>query len=219
MGAQSRCGFPAGVRKRARMAPDVQALFNFGYRQTDDANYLITAGLAGSNSNGGTRYLQKFREEVDAALIGFALHRRSSEGNLETIAKVARDGVLLGARMHLDGEGDAAGCFSKGNHGTRLSAPSNLSFSSMPLCLRLGSCSKNCRPHADTRRALFDGNLEVMGHTHGESCHADCGKIASGNFIAKLTQFAEMGPSGLGIVRVRWNRHETEYFQKLPARG
>src|SRR5205807_9977637 len=104
MGAQSRRGFPAGVRKRSRRAPDVQAVFNFGYRQTDDANYLITAGVAGSNSNGGTRYLQEFREEGDAGLVGFALERRSSEGNPERTAKVVIGGVLVRARGALDGE-------------------------------------------------------------------------------------------------------------------
>src|SRR5438445_12351513 len=155
MGAQSRRGFPAGVRKRSRRAPDVQALFNFGYRQTDDANYLITAGVAGSNSNGGTRYLQKFREEVDAGLIGFALHRRSSEGNPESIAKFASDGVLFRARMDLDGEGDAAGCFSKGNHVTRLGASSNLSCRLCRLWFRLGSYSKTCRSYRYTRRRLL----------------------------------------------------------------
>jgi hypothetical protein len=38
--------------------------------QTLDANYFIPARFAGRNGNGRSRNLQKFREEVDAGLVG-----------------------------------------------------------------------------------------------------------------------------------------------------
>src|SRR5258706_3487112 len=77
--------------------------------QTRDPNHFIPAGLAGCNSNGGTRYLQKFCEELDTRLVGFAVDGRGSQGQFERVAYFAGDGVLLGARVDFDSEGGAAG--------------------------------------------------------------------------------------------------------------
>jgi hypothetical protein len=45
---------------------------DFVGRKSGDANHFCAAGLAGSNGNGRSRYLQKFREEFDAGFIGSA---------------------------------------------------------------------------------------------------------------------------------------------------
>jgi hypothetical protein len=53
-----------------------QATFQFFNRQSSHANYFPAPGLAGSNGNGRSGHLQKFREEFDAGLIGAAFYGR-----------------------------------------------------------------------------------------------------------------------------------------------
>src|SRR5258707_6781693 len=77
--------------------------------QTRDPNHSIPAGQAGCNSNGGPRHLQKFCEEFDAGGVGFAVRGRGSQGDFQRVAYFAGDGVLLGARVDFDSEGDSVG--------------------------------------------------------------------------------------------------------------
>ena len=64
--------------------------------------------MAGCNSNGRTRYLQKLCKEIDASLIGLAIHRRGRERQFQSVANLASDGILLSTRMDFDREGCAA---------------------------------------------------------------------------------------------------------------
>src|SRR5208283_231853 len=53
---------------------------DFFGRQAGYADHFIPAGLAGCNSNGGTRYLQKFCEKIYARVVGFAVDWRGGQG-------------------------------------------------------------------------------------------------------------------------------------------
>ena len=64
------------------------------------------AALTGGNGNGRTRDAQKFGEELDAGVVGFAINRRRSYRQLKRIANFSSDCVLLSARMNFDAEGN-----------------------------------------------------------------------------------------------------------------
>ena len=81
----------------------------FFHRQTHHPDHFIPAGLAGCNSNGGTRYLQKFCEKIDAGFVGFAVDGRSGQGQFQRVANFAGDGILLRSRMDFDCEGGSVG--------------------------------------------------------------------------------------------------------------
>jgi hypothetical protein len=55
--------------------------------------------VAGCNSNGGTRYLQKFCKEIDAGLVGLAIDRGRNDSEFQSVANFTSDGILLRARM------------------------------------------------------------------------------------------------------------------------
>lgn len=90
-----------------RTASDAEALAHLLTRQAGYTYHLIPAGLAGCNSNGGTRHLQKFCEEIDAGVVGFAIDGRSGERDLEHVADYASDSVFLRSGMNFDGESSA----------------------------------------------------------------------------------------------------------------
>src|SRR5216684_7124308 len=95
---------------------DLQAFLDLLRRQPRHPDNLIPAGLAGSNSNGRTRHIQKFRKEFDAGGVGLAVHGRSSQRDLECVANVAGDCVLLRARMDFDREAHSGGRVSYNYH-------------------------------------------------------------------------------------------------------
>src|SRR5712671_4629988 len=70
----------------ANEAPRSQSSVHFLRRQPRHPDHLIPAGLAGSNSNGRTRHIQKFCEEIDACLIGFAVYGWGGQREFERIA-------------------------------------------------------------------------------------------------------------------------------------
>src|SRR5215469_13639304 len=105
MDVRNRCESLAGAEKGSRRAPEVEARLYFFRSQPDDANHLIAAGLAGSNSNGGARHLQKFCEEFDTGLVGFTIDRGRGERDFEYVAERADHRILSGARLHFDREG------------------------------------------------------------------------------------------------------------------
>src|ERR1051326_38095 len=82
-----------------------------------NANGLQAAASAGSYRNGRARDFQKIGEEINAAIIGAAFDRRRGQGEFDGIAKLARDGVLLGPGMDFDLKGDAVFIFADRNHG------------------------------------------------------------------------------------------------------
>ncbi len=93
-----------------RVSPlDAQPFAYLRRRQPCHSNYFIPASQSGCNSNGGSRYVQKLREKFDACLVGFAVHRRRGQGQFQRVAHLARDGVLLGPRVDLDGKRRTAG--------------------------------------------------------------------------------------------------------------
>jgi hypothetical protein len=59
---------------------DFQTLSDFFCRQARHADHFIPAGLAGCNSNGGTRQVQKLCEKINAGFVGFAVDGRGCEG-------------------------------------------------------------------------------------------------------------------------------------------
>src|SRR6266403_2996243 len=91
-------------RGRPRPRSIAQTLSYLLSGQPRDPDNLIPAGLAGSNSNGRTRHIQKFRKEFDAGLVCFAVYRRGGERDLEGVAHLASNCVFLRARMDLDCE-------------------------------------------------------------------------------------------------------------------
>src|SRR6266851_2885003 len=95
---------------------DLQAFLDLLRGQPRHPDNFIPAGLAGSNSNGRTRHIQKFRKEFDAGGVGLAVHGRSSQRDLECVADVAGDCVLLRARMDFDRERNAGGRVSYNYH-------------------------------------------------------------------------------------------------------
>src|SRR6266849_1921291 len=95
---------------------DLQAFLDLLRGQPRHPDNFIPAGLAGSNSNGRTRHIQKFRKEFDAGGVGLAVHGRSSQRDLECVADVAGDCVLLRARMDFDREAHSGGRVSYNYH-------------------------------------------------------------------------------------------------------
>src|SRR5208337_2721879 len=75
---------------------------DFFGRQAGYADHFIPAGLAGCNSNGGTRYLQKFCEKIYARVVGFAVDWRGGQGQFQRVAYFAGDGVFPGARVDFE---------------------------------------------------------------------------------------------------------------------
>jgi len=55
------------------------------------------------------RNLQKFCEELDAGLVGTPVGGWCGHGQFQRIPEFARDGILFGAGMNLDGKCDARG--------------------------------------------------------------------------------------------------------------
>src|SRR5882672_10088722 len=88
--------------------------------QARDPDHFIPAGLAGSNSNGRARHIQKFRKEFDAGGVGFAVHGRSSERDFKCVADMAGDCVFLCAGMDFDSEGGFSGRLLIRGHRKRL---------------------------------------------------------------------------------------------------
>lgn len=72
--------------------------------------------LAGSNSNGGARHVQKICQEFNAGLVGLSLDGRRGQRDLENISELTSDGILPGAWVDLDGEGDSGSIFMDWNH-------------------------------------------------------------------------------------------------------
>src|ERR1035441_9391556 len=85
-------------------------------RQPRHTNHFIAAGLAGCNSNGGTRNVQKFCEKIDAGFVGLAIDWRSGQSQFQPVAYFACDGILLGARMDFDRESDSPRRILDGYH-------------------------------------------------------------------------------------------------------
>ena len=77
---------------------------------------VFAAGLAGSNSNGGARHLQKIRKEFNASFVGFSFDRGSGERNFQRPTQFAGDGILSRTRVNFDGKGYPAGGLVDGNH-------------------------------------------------------------------------------------------------------
>lgn len=76
------------------------------------ANDFVPAALASGNGNGRSRYLQKFREKVDARLIRAAFDRRRGQRKFQSVPEFARDRVLFRARMNSDTENNSVqSCF------------------------------------------------------------------------------------------------------------
>src|SRR5260370_494430 len=76
----------------------------------------MRSSLAGCNSNGGTRQVQKFCEEFDAGGVGFAVRGRGGKREFQSVACYAGDGVLLCPRVDFDREGRAGVRVLNWNH-------------------------------------------------------------------------------------------------------
>src|SRR5258706_2446242 len=94
-------------RKRSRSIAKTSSYLLTG--QACHRDNLMPAGLAGSNSNGRTRHIQKFREEIDAGRVSLAVYGRGSEREFERIADLTGDCVFFCARMDFDCEGHSGG--------------------------------------------------------------------------------------------------------------
>ena len=98
-------GLLARAGALARVLPlNAQPLSHLLAGQSAYPDHFIPAGLAGGNSNGGTRHLQKFRKEIDTGFVRLAVNRRGGKRNLECIADFTGEGVLLCPWMDLHGE-------------------------------------------------------------------------------------------------------------------
>src|SRR5262249_57541358 len=102
------------------------------------------------NGNGGTRYFQKFREKTDTDFVCSAVDGRSGNLQLECIPQHSRDSLSLCFRMNLHRKRDAICRLLDSDH--RLSAP----------------LAEDARAYADTRRALFNSDFEIVRHAHRE---------------------------------------------------
>src|ERR1017187_2007042 len=88
---------------------DFQTLSDFFCRKARYTDHFIPAGLAGCNSNGGTRQVQKLCEKIYAGFVGFAVHGGGCEGEFQRVAYFTGDGILLRARVDLDRESGTGG--------------------------------------------------------------------------------------------------------------
>jgi len=79
-----------------------QLLFHLRGTDARNPNQLLTAEFSGGYRNRRAWNIQKFRDEIDARLVGAAFDGRRGQRQLERVAQHAGDGVLAGARMHLD---------------------------------------------------------------------------------------------------------------------
>src|SRR6266478_337702 len=103
-------------RGRPRPRSIAQTLSYLLSGQLRHPDNLIPAGLAGSNSNGRTRHIQKFRKEFDAGGVGLAVHRRSSQRDFKRITDLPGNCVLLRSRMDFDREAHSGGRVSYNYH-------------------------------------------------------------------------------------------------------
>ena len=126
-----------------------------------DANDFVAAVFAGRNSNGGTRNLQKICQEFNAGLVGAAVEGRSRQRQFKRTANLAGNGVLLGARLHLDGEPYAAWAFVEGNHASILPVPSLLGGSPFRCGLDARQVALVC---LQVRIAVFRSQLNCFLH-------------------------------------------------------
>src|ERR1017187_1678422 len=67
------------------------------------------------------------------------------------------------------------------------------------------SFSKNARANAYEGRTLLNGHFKVVGHPHRQLPHPE--------YIAKLSQPAEIGPRLLGFLSEWRDRHQSLHFQ------
>src|SRR4051812_42364035 len=92
------------VRSSPALNDGLQSFFNLRGGQAGNANDLISTGFAGGYGNRRTRYLQKICKEVDAGLVSFAVNRRSSESQFQSVSDNACDGIAFGSRMNFNAE-------------------------------------------------------------------------------------------------------------------
>jgi hypothetical protein len=95
------------TNSRFRLACPTQPVPELLRSQAGNPNHFVATALAGSNRNGGARDFQKIRKEFNAGFVGFAVDRRGRQRELQCIADLAGDRVLISARMDFDGEGEA----------------------------------------------------------------------------------------------------------------
>src|SRR5690349_11107166 len=82
----------------------VQFVAHLLCRYFSNSNHLPATCMAGGNSNGRTRNLQKICEEFNAGFVGLAVNWRSGKGKFERVSHFASDGILLRAWVNFDGE-------------------------------------------------------------------------------------------------------------------
>src|SRR5580698_1117036 len=123
MAAQTRCEFPRSVRKKTRSLNCSQSaalhpkpFSQLLRRQPNHPNHLLTAALAGRNTNGRSRNLQKICKEFNTGFIGASFDRRRSKVELEGIAQFADDGIPLRTRLHFHRKTDARGTLVDWDH-------------------------------------------------------------------------------------------------------
>ena len=103
--------------------------------QPRHSNHFIATALARRNTNGGAGYIQNFRKEFNAGIVGPSIKRRGGQSDFQRISKLAGDGILLGTRMDLDREcRTSLDC--RGWESCEKQYPN-----------QLGSCTKNPRAH------------------------------------------------------------------------
>ena len=89
----------------------------FFRRHSRHANDLIPAGLAGRYRNGRTGYIQKICQEFDTGRIRPTFDRRRGQSQFQRAAYLPDKGILFGAGLHLDREGNACRRVANRNHG------------------------------------------------------------------------------------------------------
>src|ERR1700677_1037966 len=140
------CRVSVARAPRPRSISTAKAVSYFLCRQSRHTDHFISACVAGCNSNGGTRYLQKFRKEIHAGIVRFALRRRRQEGKFQRLSCFAGDGILLRARMDFDRE-SSTGRRVLDSHHRKARAPGRVATSRNPTIYRyIASSVSLCAP-------------------------------------------------------------------------
>src|SRR6266567_3248784 len=68
--------------------------------------------------------------------------------------------------------------------------------------------AKNCRADPHAGRPLFNCDLKIVRHSHGENLHTHSRQAPSQNPVAQLSQLTKIRPRLLRIIEERWDGHE-----------